>query len=980
MRKNSVILCLAVFSVFFLGTDIVKGQTGARQVSSQQKAFSFDGTRGFFQPEYAQGPEVSLRSNIENLVKVPYFEGAALDNEVVNLPYKDIVVRVTGQERLQVEDIVLDGQVEVSTADFRQSMAESGVEMEGAWYPASNVVIGEVEKRVGEYYQHVRIYPIQVSASGDRLRKATSVTWTLGKYVDRSARVTSGAELRTYSPNSKLASGTWVKIAITGDGVYRVDQNDFAALGLSPGSIDPRTIKVHGNGGGMLPQTAGEHPYDDLVENPIWVSGEGDGSFDSGDYILFYGHGPHKWKYHEGLGQWTHFFNFYSDTTFYYLTFGGGQGMRINSIASNNNVNYTPEYTDALSFFEEDSYNPLGSGRVWLGDSYDLTTTHNYDFPLVGLRSGTNVKVTARVGGRSNVTQSFTVREGGSTLATISVPVTNTSIYGNYFYRTNYSTFDVPASQLGDQALNLSFTYSKPATSSIGYMDYIEVQYRRTLTAAGEPGFKFFAREGVGAGQVFDYNINGAGGYRVWDITDPVAPAEISGSNNGGALSFGVACDTIREFYAFNDGAHRSPVKLETVGNQNLHGLSQAEYLIITHPDFSAASNRLAEFHRSFYGRTVHVVNVFDIFEEFSCGAMDPAAIRDFIKMFYDRGMANNSTLPQYVLFMGDGSYDYKNRVSTNVTNFMPTYQSRKSQRPTESYVSDDFFGFLDDGEGFWGEKAGQEGGAWDVLFVADGDSVIQTHGLDVAIGRMAVNTPQEADVVVSKITNYISDPTGFGPWRNRVLLVADHKDEDGQIHISQADSYTSDVEGQEPCMNIDKIYMDNYLMENTASGSRFPDGKDALINSLNEGALLVNYTGHGGEIGWSNASILDISDINNLDNGNRLAAYITATCEFGRWDDPARKSGAEVMFLRENGGAIAMFTTVRVVYSGQNFFLNQRFYDHVFDRDANNAPLTMGEIFRRTKNDSWLGGINNRNFSLMGDPAMPLAFPSLSA
>jgi len=977
MQKRPSFLCLAFSAFMLLGISFVHGQ-GEKQAAPQPAAYSFDGTQGYFRPKFEKPVGVSLRSNLNTLVDAPVFTGAALDNDIVNLPYKDILVPISSRERLRVEDIQLEGSTEVSSRQFQSSVAESDLAIDD-WYPAKNVVVGEIEQRVGEYFQHIRIYPIQVNRSGDRLRKATSVSWTLGKELDRSR--SSEAALRTYSSNSQLASGTWIKVGITGDGIYRVDYNDFPSFGVDPASIDPRTIRVHGNGGGMLPQEAGKHLYDDLVENPIWVSGQADGSFDNGDFILFYGHGPHDWKYNESMDLWTHQYNVYSDTTFYYLTFGGASGMRLANIPSNPNTTNTPDYTDAIAFYERDDFNPLGSGRVWLGESFDLTTTRDYNFSLPGVQSNTDVMMTARLAGRSNVSQSFSIRESGNTIGNISVPVTNTSIYGNYWYRTNFQTIPIPSSQINDGSLDLQFTYSKPATSSIGYMDYIEVNYRRSLSLSGSPSYLVLAQENVGPGEVFQYNISGANSdYRVWDITDKVAPREIQTNLNGSSLSFGVEADSIKEFFVFSGDAHRSPVKMTKVGNQNLHGLAQAEYIILTHPNFVGASTTLANFHRSFYNRTVHVVDIYQVFEEFSCGSPDPSAIRDFIKMFYDRGLDNNTTLPKYVLMMGDGSYDYKNRISSGLTNFMPTYQSRKSQRPTESYVSDDFFGFLDDGEGFWGERAGLEGGVQDILFMAEGDSAIQTHGLDVAIGRMAVNTSQEANAIVAKVINYISDPTGFGPWRNRVLLVADHKDEDGQIHITQADSYTSDIESQEPCMNVDKIFMDNYLMENTASGAKFPDGRDALIQNLNEGSLLVNYTGHGGEIGWSNASILDVTDINNLDNGNRLAAYITATCEFGRWDDPARKSGAEVMFLREQGGSIAMFTTVRVVYSGQNFFLNQRFYDHVFDRDAQNQPLTMGEIFRRTKNDSWLGGINNRNFCLMGDPAMPLAFPTAQA
>ncbi|HHG83154.1 MAG TPA: type IX secretion system sortase PorU, partial [Bacteroidetes bacterium] len=341
----------------------------------------------------------------------------------------------------------------------------------------------------------------------------------------------------------------------------------------------------------------------------------------------------------------------------------------------------------------------------------------------------------------------------------------------------------------------------------------------------------------------------------------------------------------------------------------------------------------------------------------------------------------NNTKLPRYLLLLGDGSYDYKEHGTNSITNFIPTYQSRKSQTPTESYVSDDYYGFLDDGEGFWGERAGSEGGVQNIIYWVEGDTAINTHGLDIAVSRIPVATSSEANAMIKKVTNYISSPAGFGPWRNKVVLVADHKDSDGTIHIGQADSYTTQIGSSNPCINIDKIYMDNYLRENTASGSRFPDGKSALLSALDKGSLVVNYTGHGGEVGWSNASILDISDINKLGNENRTPAYITATCEFGRWDDPGRRSGGEVLYLHPDGGAIAMFTTVRVVYSGPNFVLNQNFYKHVFTWDAvEDRWPTMGEVFMRTKNDSWLSGTNNRNFSLMGDPAMPLAYPNLEA
>ncbi len=949
------------------------------RTAAPQPVSFFNGSSGTFSPEWVAPIKVSPLSDVNGLVDAPLFKGAAFDNAIVNLPYKDVVVAIRPDERLVLADVNGEGYSEESVSYFGKTLQESKIRIQSDWYPAKAVEVGEVEIRAGQYFQHLRIYPLQISPTGGRIRKATSINYALNR--ERIPQPLTSSN-KSYADNSVLSSGSWVKVGVTGDGVYRLDYQTFQDLGLNPSSIDPRTIRVHGKGGGVLPQTAGEFPYDDLPENSIWVSGEADGRFDPGDFVLFYGQSPHTWEWNDRVDQWIHNYNVYTDTTYYFLSYGQGNGKRIVQAQSPGGVTQTPAYTDKFVYHEVDDFNPLGSGRVWLGESFDLTTSRTFSFGIGNPVANSNVQVTARIGGRSNVPSSFSIRENGTTYATISVPNTNTSIYGNYWYRSNYQTFNVPVSNLGDGSLDLNLTYSKPLTSSIGYLDYLEVVYQQRLNANSQATYSFYARENVGPGEVQQFNLPGSGsGYRIWDLTDPVNVREQVLSVSGNTASFAAATDSVKAFYAFNGSGYRSPASLRRIGNQNLHALPQAEYLIISHSNYLSAANRLAQYHRNFFGRTVNVINVAQIYNEFSSGMIDPTAIRDFIKMFYDRAMDDGSEMPRYVLMMGDGSYDYKYRTTQELSNFIPTYQSRKSQRPTESYTSDDYYGFLDDGEGFWGEGASLEGGNEDLMFLAEGDTQITTHGLDVAIGRMPVNSIEEANTVVDKVINYISDASGFGPWRNRVVLVADHKDADGQIHISQADSYTDDIETQQPCMNIDKIYMDNYLMENTASGSRFPDGKDALIQTLNEGSLIVNYTGHGGEVGWSNASILDISDINNLENGNRLAAYVTATCEFGRWDDPGRQSGAEIMFIRPDGGSIAMFTTVRVVYSGPNYFLNQAFYQHVFDLDtADNSSLPMGEIFRRTKNDSWLGGINNRNFSLMGDPAMPLAYPQLQA
>lgn len=981
MRYRIQIFLLALTTLALSGAEAFAQGRVAGNATPLTKQSVFQENGGVFFPEWVENLSVNSREKLDVYFSAPYFKQGGLDDQLVNLPFREVLVPIRSNEQLVVVSATPNNVSEETSELFRNSVAEAKEIFKGDWYPAQSVELGDRVTRNGRMYQYIRIYPIQVNRTGFSIRKAESVTYRLSRtaYVAKQGNGGHTASNRTYVSNSTLASGNWYKLGITSDGVYKLDYSYFNSLGVDPATIDPRTIRIHANGGGMLPQEAGAWDRDDLVENAISVQGEGDGTFNQGDYVLFYAQGPHDWYLHPTLDRYVHSYNVYSDTAFVFLTWGNGTGKRIQNVPSEPSSNFSPASVRKYAFHEVDNYNAITSGRVWLGESFDFTTDRTFSFSMPNASPGTDVLITTRVAAHSNAGSGFTIKENGNTLTTLSVPNINSAIYGSYYYRANYRSINYPASNINDGSLDLQFIYDKPLTSSVGYLDYIEMEYRAQLNMSGANYWRFADTDNVGPGSIHGINLLGGNtAYRVWDVTDLTNVEGRSYTMNGGAMSFNMAAESPREMVAFVDAGARTPVSAQQVQNQNLHGLGAADYILITHPDFMVSANTLANFHRNQLGHSVHVVSVKDIYNEFSCGAQDPAAIRDFLKMFYDRHQGTPDAL-RYVLLMGDGSYDYKNRVNTGEGSFIPTYQSRKSQRPTESYTSDDFYGFLADGDGFWGEKAGLEGGTVDILYWVEGDTVTTTHNLQVAIGRLPVATAQEAEEVVSKITNYVSSPNGLGSWRNRILLVADHKDDDGSIHVSQSNSYSGQIEAANGCMNIDKLFMDNYTMVNTASGARFPDGKEALLKNLDQGSLLVNYTGHGGEIGWSNSSILDISDINNIANDLKLPAYVTATCEFGRWDDPGRRSGAEVLFLRPDGGSIAMFTTVRVVYSGPNYILNQNFYDYAFQRDtAENRPLTMGEIFMRTKNDSWLGSINNRNFTLMGDPGISLNYPDL--
>lgn len=917
-----------------------------------------------FRPVWTEDRKVGDASAPFGKWAAPWFEGAVPDHNIPNLPFHDLLVPVAENVDLDIRTVTVENEFEMAAGYFRET-ARSRTET--GWYPRQRVVLGAREVRRGKHYQHLHIYPIQVEWGSGRFRKAEAVQWRLQKKarpVPQTARSS-----KTYATESVLASGNWLKIGVTEAGIYKISTADLAAAGISSGQIDPRTLRLHGNGGQELPQQAGTFPYDDLRENAIWVSGEADGRFDDGDHLLFYGASPHRWEWISLYQRWYHLNNAYSDTTWYYLTWGQGNGRRIGAAPQPGAATVTPTWTDQYLSYEKDLFNPLKSGRYWLGESFDLETTKEFPLSTPGVRSGSQAKVSYRNSARSTVASSFVIEEGGLPVDTSYHGDIKLSGYGSW-HRPASQTFELAASRLADGRADLRLRYNKPNTGSIGYLDYLEINWQQTLNVQFRDIWFFRAREGVGPGQVFQYNIAGDRGHRYWDITDPGRIQELNGPN------FRIAGDSIRQMVAFLDGATRSPVRISRINNQNLHALSPAEYVIVAPPLFLSPAQRLAEFHRREYQRSVHVVSLPQIFNEFGSGQPSPVAIRDFFKMLYDRDLAQGDSIFRYALLFGDGSYDFKGTEHPNREALIPTYQARNSHHAMNSYTSDDFYSFLDDGEGFWGELI--FGARSDYLYWMAGDTLIDVHGADIGIGRLPADDLETAHTLVDKIVGYKSNPGNRGTWRNQMVLVADHYDFDKSLHVRQADGYTSLINSAYPCINIEKIYLDNYQMESSASAEFFPDGEEALHRQLNEGALLVNYTGHGGETGWSNSSVLTISDINQLENGSRLPAYITATCEFGRWDDPGRRSGAEHLLLNPNGGAFAMLTTVRVVEAISNERLNENFYREVFKYDVQEQRWpTLGEVFQRTKNKSWNGGgINNRNFSLLGDPALALNYP----
>jgi hypothetical protein len=777
----------------------------------------------------------------------------------------------------------------------------------------------------------------------------------------------SSRSIRTYAANSVLQSGTWYKISTTTDGIYKLSYSFLASLGINMSSVNPQNLRVYGNGGGMLAELNSVPRIDDLAENAIYVQDNGNGIFDPNEYALFYGTAPNSWSFNpSSCPKFSHQTNLYSDSAFYFITFDLGPGKRIqNQASSSATATHIVTSFDDYAFTENNSVNLIHSGRQWFGEHFDNISTYSfsYSFPNVDMLGLTTVK--------TQVASRYQDPAGsGNSLYNVSCQSGNTIIIVPEITGSDYDDYaNIESGCFSFNPTNpnptLTVNVTKQTSGATGWLDFIEVNARRKLIMNGTQ-MAFRDSESFGPGNVTQYNLTSSSPIEVWDITDPVNIRKQTTVVSGTNYQFTLPSDTLRKFIAFSGSDFNTPARSERVMNQDLHAIGKKDMIIVAYPNFVSQANQLASHHESHDSLSTVVVTTKQIYNEFSSGSTDASAIRDFVKMFYDRA-ASPSDIPDYLLLFGDGSYNNKGKGSN--TNFIPTYQSFNSTVPTTSYVSDDFFGLLDDTEGFWSD--------------IDNDAV------DIGIGRFPVKTTAEAQSAVDKVLAYnragippmlansnsctSASSSPFGDWRNIICFVAD--DEDNNLHQIQANSLATRVDTVYNNYNIDKIFFDAYKQEATPGGNRYPEVNAAINKRVEKGALIINYTGHGGEVGLAHERVVEVSDINRWKNINNMPLFFTATCEFSRYDDPDRTSAGEYVFLNPNGGGIALLSTVRLVFASPNFTLNQNFYNSAFV-PVNGKMPRLGDLYRYIKTQSGGNSVNSRNFTLLGDPALQLAYP----
>lgn len=745
---------------------------------------------------------------------------------------------------------------------------------------------------------------------------------------------------------SVLANGTWFKFPITEEGIYKIDAALLTSMGINLSSLDPRTIKIYNNGGKILPWLKNTERPNDLQELAIKVEGENDGSFNENDYILFYGRGVDFWDYSESESKIIRNKNWYTRENYFWLTFGGSQGKRINTVQSENSSNpQIQTSTLAFEFNDEDNINVIKSGLVYVSDEYSSSKiSYTYITPIMDHISGTEVKYNYSFGNVGESAVQLIIEESGNNILSKTLRRPVTSLYelgvlesGSVIYNGNFT----------DSRSVLKFTYNATNLVSRGYLDFYEIEYQRSLKAI-ENELVFFSNNQNGTVEYRLSNFSTSSN-QIFDVTDFTAVKLINPSFiSGGDLRFqkSESANKVSKFYALNTSNYKTPSGFEKIDNSFVRAESEgAEHVIITHKDFKAPAERLAEFRStgSDFPLSSKVFYIDEIFNEFSSGIKDPTAIRDFLKYAYD----NWNTKPFYIFFLGGGTYDYLNTEERN-NNYIPTFQTLlKTFHEIDSYPFDDFFGRI------------------------NGSNTDES--ADLALGRLPVNSVQQAEIVVDKIIDYESTKTE-GIWRNRITLVADDgyttTGDDGSLHTRQSEELSRDFVPS--YFDQQKIYLADYPAVVTGLGRRKPTVNQALVNAFNNGTILLNYIGHGNPDVWAHEFIFERSStIPQLSNS--VYPFLTAaTCDFGKYDDPTVESGAEDLLFLPNAGLIGVFTAVRPVYSNQNARLNEKFYSNLFS--STNFPIRIGNGYQRTKTESTTA--NDERFHLFCDPGLILAVP----
>ncbi|RZJ31093.1 MAG: type IX secretion system sortase PorU [Flavobacterium sp.] len=891
-------------------------------------------------------------------VKVPAFKSE-------NYNYDNYKKAISFAMKVPVSAAVASNSLQITNVSYEPIQQSQLGDLRIASIPAAiNATIKSINAR-DKFYALISLSPIIKDASG--FKRIKSFTYAISG-TSRPAPVFNNVQAIT---NSIFATGDLYRFYVEKSGVYKLSKSFLQSLGLS-GSVDPKKIKIYGNGGRMIPMSnAVSYPYDP-EENAIQVVGESDGTFDSGDYVLFYAEGVDNWNEESQTHN-----NLYGTRSYYYVTANGGDGKRIQAMDPLTGSTATTNITtfDDYQYHEKDLNNIARLGRRWFGEQFGVSDEQTFNFTFPNIVTSSPIKISVFGGAAAFTTTSLTVQANNQNVGTLTFGAIslNSGVDATYSYLPATASF--PAAE--DVTIKVNYN-NGGVPSSKGFLDWIILRAKRNLTGYGKQ-FRFEYDDAATITGVGQFQISNASGIsQVWDITDIYNVAKTE--NNGqAAISFKANLGEVRKYIAIDPADYYSPLKESKarVANQDIKGtiftnaqgqFQDVDYIIVTPANLHTAAEKLAAFHRSYSGLNVKVLDLQNIYEEFGSGKQDIGAIRNLVKYVYENA-SSASTKIKYLNLFGDASFDFQDRISNN-SNIVPIYQAMNGRTSGEaSFATDDFFGMMDADEGlidyFNTQTSSPQFDSYTYNF----------GGIDVAVGRMIANDARQADELVTKVIDY-HDLKSYGSWRNNLVLISDDSDKPSDHTLQEnQNSLADEISTEKPFFNVEKILLDSYEQETSAGGNRYPKARQDLFNAFEKGALIFNYLGHGGEDGLSGERIWEKSDGQNLQNKYRYPLFITITCEFSRFDNPFRPTAGEYTYWNARGGAISMITTIRSIGQFTAEVFNSKLSEYLlFYQAGQGNDTSIAESLREAKNAYPNSSTNVVTF--LGDPAMRLAIP----
>lgn len=743
-----------------------------------------------------------------------------------------------------------------------------------------------------------------------------------------------------------FTTGKWVKLEFNQSDVYKITYNDLKSWGFNLAEVDPREIHFYAIQGNELDlvnksNLANGH----APEIPIYIQGEEDGIFDPSDFILIYKESPRTWKF--ASNRFRHVQNKYSDVSLGVLGCpekGFSKNEYPGSRIAPRKFDYNPasnsiEKVKYVHFHDSNMVNPQKMGTMWLGEKLgNETLKRNFSFNLPSIMDSIQIRVgigAAMIEGSGNL--KLTINSDAYNLPLRRISTSDEAAFLMERIYTIYNPGNV---------VNIQFELNRPNSQSFAHVDFIEIfgDASPVLNANRATVFRLQPQY-VQTGNVqYEIPVSSNGSdFSIWDISKPYEIKAIDGvQKTGNLLNFSIPADSfLSSIVVFQPNSLTSPKKIKDLSLKTLVKNSNYKNVYIAPISFVNFLNS------NLLKAEDYVISLEDIYDYYGAGQADIRVIRDYVRdQHFQNGGLNN------VILVGSTSFDPKNRVKNN-TNLIPIYHSN-GQQITSAYSLDDFFGYLNNGQG---------------------DPEIGRSSMVVPVGRIPVRNLDELTAYWNKLKQY-GNSKSLGSWRNKLAFVADDIDASWEAEFTiESENYVDYLKDNHPTLKVEPIYADAFKQITNGNNESYPGVTDAIRTAFEKGSLFVNYQGHGGVKGWAQESFLDVPLVKSFKNLNNQPILFTATCEFSRYDDPELQSAGELTMLNPNGGAIALMTTTRKVWVAGNSLINDAFWKQYGFPKPNEPIPTLGQIYQRLKNRPSPNSEDNK-FALLGDPSMKLSFP----